>query len=92
MNVLLTWLTVLVAWAFLGVLAVGLLFIVKSLQSIRGWFQQITVGLRAVEQQTKDLQARGERLSLSLRAAIEGIQSAARSVRAVGNEKLGRNA
>ncbi len=32
---------------------------VKSLQSIRHWLEKTTVGVRAVEHQTRDLAARG---------------------------------
>lgn len=79
-------LSVLAAWALLGVLAVGLLLIVKSLQSVRGWFQQITVGVRAVEQQTQNLDARAGALSDCLRGAIGALHSAARAMEAVNRE------
>jgi hypothetical protein len=73
---LLTILSVLAAWALLGVLLVGLLLVVKSLQSIRHWFEKTTVGLRAVEHQTADLGARGAVLATSLREAIEALDAA----------------
>jgi hypothetical protein len=55
MRTLLVVLSVLGAWGLLGVLASALLLVLKSLQSIRGWFEKVTTGLRAVEQQTLPL-------------------------------------
>lgn len=77
MTGLLTVLTVLAAWALLGVLFVGLLLGFKSLQSIRHWFEKITVGVRAVQHQTRDLPARGNRLTASLAEALEELEAAA---------------
>lgn len=76
MTGLLTVLSVLAAWALLGVLFVGLLLVFKCLQSIRHWFEKITVGVRAVEQQTRDLPGRGERLNMSLGEALEELDRA----------------
>lgn len=76
MSGLLTVLTVLAAWALLGVLFVGLLLVFKSLQSIRHWFEKITVGVRAVEHQTRDLPARGNRLTASLAEALDELDRA----------------
>jgi hypothetical protein len=78
MTGLLTVLSVLAAWALVGVLLVALLLIVKELQSIRHWFEKITVGVRAVEHQTGTLAERGEVLSASLREALEALRSTAR--------------
>lgn len=78
MTALLTTLSVLAAWALLGVVAVGLLLVVKSLQSIRHWMEKTTVGLRAVEHQTKGLPARGAVLAVSLGEAIDALESAPR--------------
>jgi hypothetical protein len=77
-TTLLTILSVLAAWALLGVVLVGLLLVVKSLQSIRGWFEKTTVGLRAVEHQTRDLTARGVVLTASLRETIDALDDASR--------------
>ena len=76
MTGLLTVLTVLAAWALLGTLFVGLLLVFKSLQSIRHWFEKITVGVRAVEHQTRDLPARGNRLTRSAAEALEELDAA----------------
>lgn len=72
---MLTALSVLVAWALLGVLLVGLFLTVKSLQSIRHWFEKTTVALRAVEHQTDDLDVRGAVLAASLREAVEALHA-----------------
>lgn len=76
MTTLLTVLSVLGAWALLGVLLVGLFLTVKSLQSVRHWFEKITVALRTVEHQTKDLDAKGEVLATSLGETIEALHAA----------------
>jgi hypothetical protein len=77
-TTLLTILSVLTAWALLGVLLVGLLLIVKPLQSIRHWFEKITVGVRTVEHQTAELAARGTVVAVSLREALEAMDAVAR--------------
>ncbi len=76
MTTMLTALSVLVAWTLLGVVFVGLFLMVKSLQSIRHWLEKTTVGVRAVEHQTRDLAARGAVLTASLREAIEALHAA----------------
>ncbi len=75
MTTLLTILSVLAAWSVLGVLLVGLLLVVKSLQSIRHWFEKTTVGVRAVEHQTSELAARGAVLTQSLREVIDALHA-----------------
>jgi anaerobic C4-dicarboxylate transporter len=73
---LLTVLSVVVAWALIGVLLVALLLVFKELQSIRHWFEKITVGVRAVEHQTGSLAERGDVLTASLREALEALHVA----------------
>ncbi len=75
MSTMLTTLSVLVTWALLGVVLVGLFLMVKCLQSIRHWFEKTTVALRAVERQTKDLQVRAAVLTTSLGEAIEALHA-----------------
>jgi hypothetical protein len=77
MTGLLTVLSVLAGWALIGVLLVALLLIFKELQSIRHWFEKITVGVRAVEHQTSTLGERGEVLSASLREALDALRDIA---------------
>jgi hypothetical protein len=71
---LLTVLSVVAAWGLIGVLLVALLLVFKELQSIRHWFEKITVGVRAVEHQTATLAARGEVLCTSMREALEALR------------------
>ncbi len=77
MTGLLTVLSVVAAWALIGVLLVALLLVAKELQSIRHWFEKITVGVRAVEHQTAHLAERGEVLSASMREALEALRGTA---------------
>jgi hypothetical protein len=73
---LLTVLSVIAAWALIGVLLVALLLVFKELQSIRHWFEKITVGVRAVEHQTGALAQRGEALTASMREALDALREA----------------
>jgi hypothetical protein len=73
---LLTVLSAIGAWALIGVLLVALLLAFKELQSIRHWFEKITVGVRAVEHQTASLAQRGDVLAASMREALEALRSA----------------
>jgi hypothetical protein len=73
---LLTVLSVVAAWALIGVLLLALLLVFKELQSIRHWFEKITVGVRAVEHQTAALDQRGEVLAASMREALEALHAA----------------
>jgi hypothetical protein len=73
---LLTVLSVIGAWALIGVLLVALLLVFKELQSIRHWFEKITVGVRAVEHQTASLAERGDVLATSMREALEALHTA----------------
>ncbi len=66
MPLLLTILSVLALWALLGVLIIGLLLILRPLQTIRGYLEKITMGVRAIEQQTGPLGARADTLGESL--------------------------
>jgi len=72
---LLTVLSVIGAWALIGVLLVALLLVFKELQSIRHWFEKITVGVRAVEHQTVSLDQRGDVLAASMREALEALHA-----------------
>ncbi len=79
MTGLLVVLSVVAAWALIGVLLVALLLVAKELQSIRHWFEKITVGVRAVEHQTGTLSERGQVLSASMREALDALRGAAGS-------------
>ncbi len=77
MRVLLTILSVLAAWALLGVLMVGLRLIMKQLESIRGHLEKIVWGVRAIEQQTVPLEAHADALAASLGETGDAVGAAA---------------
>ena len=66
MPVLLTALSVLAVWSLLGVLVVGLLLVLKTLESVRGSMEKIAMGVRAIEQETKPLGVRSAALAATL--------------------------
>jgi hypothetical protein len=92
MDVLLAIFTLLAAWALLGVVAVGLLLLIKSLQSIRRWLEQIVVGLRAVEHHTASLGRHADALGPSLDAAIASVAGAERALSDVNRDLARRGA
>ena len=55
MRLLLTMLSVLAGWSLLGTIAAGLLLILKPLESIRGTMRKITMGVRAIEEETRPI-------------------------------------
>lgn len=78
MPLLLTILSVLAAWAFLAVLVVGLFLILKPLESIRGNLEKITMGVRAIEQQTRPLGVRVDTVTDTLIDADDTVGAVAR--------------
>ena len=66
MILLLTILSVVALWALLSVLILGLLLILRPLQSVRGYLEKITMGVRAIEQQTLPLGVRTDALAAGL--------------------------
>jgi hypothetical protein len=60
MALLLTILSVIAVWAFLTVLVVGLLLILKPLQHTRGYLEKIAMGVRAIEHQLRPLGERAD--------------------------------
>ncbi len=82
-------LTVLAVWSFLGVIAIGLLLVIKSLQSIRRWVEQIVVGLRAVEHHTASLGRHVRVLGATLDGAVDAVGAAERGISTV-TEDIGR--
>jgi hypothetical protein len=74
-EILLTILTVFAGLALLGVIAIGFLLTLKSLQSIRGWFEKIVVGLRASEHQMAPLGVHVDALLVSTRQAIVALDA-----------------
>jgi hypothetical protein len=55
MSLLLAALSVLTFWSFLALLALGLLLIRKTLESVRMSLERITMGVRAIEKETTPL-------------------------------------
>jgi len=72
MPVFVTILSVLAVWALLGVLVIGLLLVLKTLEGVRGSLEKIAMGVRAIEQETKPLSAHIDALAATLAAAPPG--------------------
>lgn len=66
MTLLLTILSALALWALLTVLVLGLMVILKPLQSVRGSLERITMGVRAIGHQMRSLEERAERLDRAI--------------------------
>lgn len=77
MTLLLTLLSVIALWALLSVLILGLLLILRPLQTVRGYLEKITMGVRAIEHQARPLGPRAVALIGSLDEANAGLRSAA---------------
>ncbi len=77
MTLLRTILSVLAAWSLLGVLAVGLGWLLVPLQSIRRNLEKIVWGVRAIEQQTVPLGAHADALVASLGETRDAVGAAA---------------
>src|SRR5919204_100866 len=78
MTLLLTICSVLAVWALLTVLVVGLLLVLKTLESIRGSMEKIAMGVRAIEQETLPLGAHADTLAATLAQAPPAEVVAAR--------------
>lgn len=83
MILLLTILSVLAGWLMLTLLILGLLLILKPLDSVRRNLQQIAMGVRAIESQTLPLGVRAEALRESLGEAATSVDSTAEHLSAV---------
>lgn len=81
MPLLLTLLSVLAAWALLGVLVFGLLFVLKALQGVRRHLEKITMGVRAIEHQARPLGDRVQAAAGSLARAGDAIARLASRLR-----------
>ncbi len=77
MPLLLTILSVLAAWALQAVLVVGLGLLLMPLQSIRRNLEKIVWGVRAIEQQTRPLEAHADALTTSLDETSDAVGAAA---------------
>ena len=67
LSLLLMILSALALWAFLTLLVVALLLVLKTLEGVRTHLQRITMGVRAIEQQTAPLGALAGRLPPAMR-------------------------
>ncbi|MDQ3812240.1 MAG: hypothetical protein M3336_18315 [Chloroflexota bacterium] len=76
MRILLTALSVLAGWSLLGALAAGLLLILKPLEGVRSSLRKITMGVRAIEDETRPLGSGAGTLIGSLGSAAETLGSA----------------
>jgi hypothetical protein len=76
-------LSVLAGWSLLGVLAGGLLLILKPLESIRGSLRKITMGVRAIEQETAPLGPGADTLIAGLGQTGGGLSGIAQRLDAV---------
>ena len=76
-RLLLAILSVLAGWTLLGLLAVGLFLILKVLQSVRGYFEKIAMGVRAIEQQLVSLPSHAEEANAALAAAAGAVTTVA---------------
>jgi hypothetical protein len=73
MRILLTGLSVLAGWSLLGVVAGRLLLILKPLEGVRASLRKITMGVRAIEEQTRPLGSAADTLIGSLGSAAETL-------------------
>ena len=74
MTLILAILSVLMLWVFLGLLVIGLLLILKSLESVRTSLEKITAGVRAIEQETAPLGRSTTRVTESLSTVVSEAQ------------------
>ncbi len=77
MELILTILSVLGAWAFLTVLLIALLLVLKVLDSIKVYMEKIAMGVRAIEQETKPLASQAGTLADSIVAADQVVGNVA---------------
>lgn len=75
--------SVLASWSLLGVLAGGLLLILKPLESVRATLRKITMGLRAIEQETAPLGPGADTLIAALGQTGGGLSGIAQRLDAV---------
>ena len=80
MTLLLTSLSVLMLWVFLGLLVIGLLLILKTLESVRTSLEKIATGVRAIEQETLPLGNSAAQATASLTTATGDINGLSRQL------------
>lgn len=94
MTLLLTVASVLAASILLTVLALGLLLIVKPLQSVRGYLEQVAMGVRAIETHAEsiptglgELTEHLEPLGDDLGRAADRLEAVGRALETAGNDR-----
>jgi phosphate uptake regulator len=80
MYLLLTIVSVLAAWAFLTLLVVGLLLILKPLEAIRAHLQRIAAGVRAIERETAPLLDLTARLPAAAATVADSLRPLAQRI------------
>lgn len=80
MVLLLTILSVVAVWAFLTVLVLGLLLVLKGLQGVRAAMEKISMGVRAIEKQTEPLGSRADAVARRFGETSEALEGAAREM------------
>lgn len=84
MTLLLTILSVVAGLALLSTLILGLLFVLKPLESVRRSLRQIAMGVRAIEHQAIGLGERASALETDLARAADRSASVAGRLAATG--------
>lgn len=79
-------LSVLTLWWLLGVLAVGLLNILKPLERVRRSMESIAMGVRAIEQETSPLTGYATTLLTALPAVADGATAIASGLTAIDRD------
>jgi hypothetical protein len=85
-KLLLTVLSVLAAWTLHGVLLAGLLSILRPLEQVRRYLRRITMGVRAIEQQTAPLAGHAQALIGTLGETSGATAALARQLTAVDRD------
>ena len=86
MKILLTALSVLAGWSLLGTIAGGLLLILKPLEAVRSSMRKITMGVRAIEDETRPLGPGAATLITSLGGAADSVGSATQRLAAISRD------
>jgi hypothetical protein len=80
MTLLLTILSVLAFWAFLNVLMIGLYLILKPLEGARIYLEKITMGVRAIERQTRPLAGYSQEVGPHVEKTRAALEQAGREL------------
>lgn len=86
MTLLMAILSVIAVWAFLLVLLIGLLLIWKVLDSIRISMERITMGVRAIEQETNPLRAHAGTLAERIQQTNQGVQGVSQGLTQIDSD------